>query len=114
VNVIGDDALGTRQITGIETIGRRVTMTIPAGQIGNDRPMQIVDERWESPELKLVIYARYSDPRTGIIEYRLTNVRRAEPPPELFVIPDGYTFGAATSSNNWITLDFSWKKNRRP
>jgi hypothetical protein len=56
---------------------------------GNDRPSDI-DERWEWSELKMLIYARSSDPRTGIVEYRLTIMRRAEPPAELFVIPSDY------------------------
>jgi hypothetical protein len=60
-------------------------MTIPVGVFGNDRPFEIVDERWESPELKMLIHARSTDPRTGVVEYRLTNIRRAEPPANLFV-----------------------------
>ena len=49
------------------------------------------DERWESPELKVLVYSRQSDPRTGVVEYRLTNIIRSEPPPDLFVLPPDYT-----------------------
>jgi hypothetical protein len=69
--------------------------------------MQVVDERWESPELKLVIYSSHSDPRTGIIEYRLTNIKRAEPSAGLFVIPEDYAPDTATRDNPWIRLDFA-------
>ena len=86
-----EEALGTRQIEGVRATGRKTTSTIPAGQIGNDRPIEITDERWESPDLKLLVYSRFSDPRTGVVEYRLTNINRAEPPADLFAVPADYT-----------------------
>jgi hypothetical protein len=87
----GEESLGTRQIEGVKAIGRKTAMTIPIGQIGNDRPIEITDERWESPELKVLVYSRSSDPRTGVVEYRLTNINRADPPADLFVVPPDYT-----------------------
>ena len=59
---------------------------IPTGQIGNDRPLEITDEQWESAELKLLVLSRHHDPRTGDVEYRLTNVSRAEPASHLFTV----------------------------
>jgi len=84
------EMLGTRQFDGVSAVGRRTTTTIPTGQIGNDRPIETTDERWESPELRILVYSRTSDPRTGVVEYRLTNINRSEPPAELFEIPPGY------------------------
>jgi hypothetical protein len=104
-NPIEEESLGTRQISGVDVIGTRITITVPAGQLGNDRPMQIVDERWESPQLKMVIYARHSDPRTGVIDYRVTNIRRMEPAPALFVIPADYTI--EVGSGDWLQLEFA-------
>ena len=72
-------------------IGRKTITTIPAGQIGNDRPIEITDEQWESAELKLLVLSRHHDPRTGDVEYRLTNVSRAEPASYLFTVPSDYT-----------------------
>jgi hypothetical protein len=89
---IQEESLGDRRVAGIDTVGRRRTGMVPRYQIGNDRPVEIVDERWESPELTLVIYSRSSDSRTGTIEYRLANIQRTEPDPSLFVIPEDYTF----------------------
>jgi len=86
-----EESLGTRQMEGVKVTGRRTTSTIPVGEIGNDRPIEITDERWESPELRLLIYSRFSDPRTGVVEYKLTNVVRAEPQADLFTIPSDYT-----------------------
>jgi len=37
------------------------------------------------------VYSRYNDPRTGESIYRLANIRRAEPSPALFTVPEGYT-----------------------
>jgi len=86
-----EEQLGTRQIEGIKATGRRMTTTIPQGRIGNDRPIQIIDERWESPELRLLVSSRYSDPRTGVVEYKLTNIARTEPRADLFTVPSDYT-----------------------
>jgi hypothetical protein len=85
------ESLGTRQMEGVKVVGRKTTNIIPAGQIGNDRAIEITDERWESPELKILIYSRFSDPRTGVVEFRLTNINRAEPQADLFTIPSEYT-----------------------
>ena len=85
------ESLGTRQIDGLTARGRRTVTTIPVGQIGNDRPIEITDEQWESNELKLLVLSRHHDPRTGDIEYRLTNVSRGEPAPDFFTVPSDYT-----------------------
>jgi hypothetical protein len=51
-------SLGMQRVDGIDAVGYRVTRTIPLWQADNDRPIELVDERWESPELKLVISSR--------------------------------------------------------
>jgi len=86
-----EESLGTRQIEGVKATGRRKTTVIPAGRIGNDRAIQVVEEQWDSPELNLVIASRFSDPRTGVVEYRMTNIIRAEPRADLFAVPSDYT-----------------------
>ena len=79
--------LGSKDIDGIEAVGQRMTTTIPAGQVGNDRPIEIIDERWESPALKVLLRSLHRDPRTGDVEYVLTKISRAEPPASLFNVP---------------------------
>jgi hypothetical protein len=86
-----EELLGARQFEGVKALGRKITTTIPTGRIGNDRPIEITDERWESPDLRMLVYSRNSDPRTGVVEYKLTNINRAEPPADLFTIPSDYT-----------------------
>jgi hypothetical protein len=66
-------------------------MTIPAGEIGNERPIVVVSERWYSSELQTAVLTKQNDPRFGETTYRLTNIQRAEPPQSLFVPPPGYT-----------------------
>ena len=85
------ETLGTKDIEGIAAEGTRVTMVIPAGAIGNQAAIEIVSERWYSPELQTVVYSRRSDPRFGETTYRLTNIVRAEPSAELFQVPPDYT-----------------------
>jgi hypothetical protein len=79
--------LGSKTMEGVTVTGSRTTRTIPAGQVGNDRPLSIVTEVWTSPELKTVIYSKRSDPRMGDQTFQLTNIVRAEPDPALFAVP---------------------------
>lgn len=87
--------LGKQMIEGVEAEGTRTTITIPAGEIGNERPIEIVSERWYSPELQLVVMTRHSDPRQGETTYKLTNINRSEPAKSLFEVPSDYTIKEA-------------------
>ena len=71
--------------------GTRSTVTIPAGVIGNELPIQSVSERWYSPELQTIVMTKRSDPRFGETVYRLTNIQRTEQPSSLFEVPADYT-----------------------
>jgi hypothetical protein len=85
------EKLGTQMIEGVSAEGTRTTITIPAGEIGNERAIEIVSERWYSPELQVVVMTRHADPRFGETTYKLTNINRAEQPKTLFEVPPGYT-----------------------
>jgi hypothetical protein len=80
-------ALGSRDFDGVRADGTRTTWTIAAGRIGNEKPIEIVSERWYAPDLMLVVQSRFADPRSGERIYRLENLKRAEPSAELFRIP---------------------------
>jgi hypothetical protein len=88
---ISSEVLKNKQVLGFRAEGTRQTMTIPAGVFGNVGPIQVVTERWHSPELKIVLESRRSDPRLGDVTYRVTSLVRAEPDAALFVIPSDYT-----------------------
>ncbi len=85
------EQLGKQLVEGVEAEGTRTTVTIPAGDIGNERAVEIVSERWYSPELQLVVMTRHSDPRFGETTYKLTNINRSDPAKSLFEVPAGYT-----------------------
>jgi hypothetical protein len=83
--------LGTQIIEGVPAQGTRVTRTIPAGEFGNEEPMVITTETWYSPDLKVLVMSKSSDPRMGDTTYTLTNIQRSEPLASLFQAPDDYT-----------------------
>ena len=85
------EKLEPRSFDGVMAEGTRTTTTIPAGELGNEQPINIVSERWYSPELQVVVMTRHSDPRTGETTYRLSNISRAEPGANLFQVPSDYT-----------------------
>jgi hypothetical protein len=79
--------LGSKTMEGVIANGVRTTHTIPAGEIGNEKPISIVTEVWTSPDLKTVIYSKRNDPRMGEQTFQLTNIVRAEPDASLFRVP---------------------------
>lgn len=81
------ESLGSQTMEGVVVNGVRTTHTIPAGQIGNERPISIVTEVWTSTDLKTIISSKRNDPRMGEQTFRLTNIVRAEPDPSLFTVP---------------------------
>lgn len=84
------ESLGKQTMEGVEVEGTRVNTTIPEGQIGNERAIQIVTEKWYSPELQVNVMTRHTDPRFGTTTYLLRNINRGEPDKSLFQIPAGY------------------------
>jgi hypothetical protein len=84
------EPLGQQLVEGVNAEGTRMTSTIEAGQIGNDRPIQIVTERWYSRELETLVKMTHSDPRIGQQTLELTGISRVEPSPDLFQVPAGY------------------------
>jgi hypothetical protein len=84
------ESLGTKTVEGVTAEGTRTTVTIPAGQQGNELPMQTVTESWYSPDLQMAVLFKRSDPRTGETVTRYTNIVRTEPAHALFEVPADY------------------------
>ena len=84
------ESLGKQMIEGVECDGTRETVTIPAGQMGNERPMVSVTERWVSAKLGLDVMRKHTDPRFGETNYRLTRIVQTDQPRSLFEIPADY------------------------
>jgi hypothetical protein len=103
------ESLGKQIIEGVEAEGTRNTVEIPAGEIGNERPIEIVFERWYSLQLQVVVMTRHSDPRFGETTYRLTNINRSEPAHSLFEVPSDYKV-----REDWAPEPMRMKRQRDP
>ena len=88
------ESLGTQTINGVVAEGTRTTRIIPAGQIGNEKALQVVSERWYSADLQIVLKSTRTDPRTGTTTYTVTTIQRTEPAATLFAVPAGYSVQA--------------------
>jgi hypothetical protein len=92
-DVVKED-LGTRNIEGVDCNGTRQTITIPAGAVGNEKPISIVTETWFAPAIAAVVESTSDDPRYGKTTYHLTNVQLSEPPRSLFEPPTDFKVNA--------------------
>lgn len=84
------ETLPKQTIEGLAAEGTRITQTIAAGEIGNEKPIESVTERWYSPDLQINLLVKQSDPRMGETVTRLVNINRSEPTKSLFEIPADY------------------------
>jgi hypothetical protein len=89
-NVVDTD-MGTQTVNGVTASGRQHSEVIPAGSIGNTRPIQVTRQMWVSSELKVPMKITSVDARFGTSEMDLTQVVQSEPSATLFVVPAGYT-----------------------
>ena len=81
------EPLGKQNLEGVECEGTRSVMTIPAGELGNDNPINVITETWTSTDLQVTVLRKFNDPRFGEDIYRLTNISRSEPDKDLFKVP---------------------------
>jgi hypothetical protein len=82
--------LGDQTIDGIHATGTRVTTTIPAGKMGNEKPIVVTSERWYSSDLKATIMTKHNDPWAGELTTEFKNVNTSEPDSSLFTVPADY------------------------
>jgi hypothetical protein len=69
---------------------RKVTRTIPAGEIGNANAVVITSERWFSTALDLLLEDTHTDPRFGTTTYQLSNIGQS-PAASLFTPDPAFT-----------------------
>jgi len=89
--------LGTRRTKGVETNGTRLTITVAPYTVGNDKPFDVINEKWISLVLRLVMAAHSIDARSGVLDYAITDLDRREPPAKLFKVPEDYTLKEPTN-----------------
>jgi hypothetical protein len=108
-------SLGVRRLEGVEATGRRVSGGTPFQCRGCSGDVGQWDERWESVELRVVLYARHIDPGTAAVEYpgrgmqveyRLSNLIQGEQPPDLFRVPTDYTLIQGSMKEPLIFIGF--------
>lgn len=85
------ESLGQRSIGGVAATGTRFFTQISDAD----------GERWESPDLALVVSFRVQSPRIGVITYGLTRISREEPDARLFEAPDDYAVTAPAYPYTW-------------
>ena len=90
VELTSREDLGTMEIEGFTVTGRRFTHTVPAGQMGNDKPMTTTSERWFSAELQMDLLTKSESPESGLHTHKLVNIRTSDPDPLLFQVPADY------------------------
>jgi hypothetical protein len=83
--------LGTQMVNGVMAHGNRSTLTIPIGQIGNDREIKVISEQWYSNDLQMMVKSSNSDPRFGNTTYQLSGIVQVAPDPSLFEVSADYT-----------------------
>ena len=103
------EPLGHRQVEGLRVVGYRTQLRVQ--RLVRGQPLAIINDTWESPELQLLIYARHAT-AAGHVEYRLSNISRTEPTPDLFVVPPDYELKNTTRDEPWISTDTG--RSRRP
>lgn len=104
------EPIGKQNIEGVECEGTRTVMTIPAGDLGNDNPINVITETWTSTDLQVTVLRKFNDPRFGEDIYRLTNISRSEPDKELFKVPADYKIndeGSMMPGQMMRTMEFS-------
>ena len=91
--------LGVKTIDGVKAEGKLLSYEIPAGEVGNRKPIVVTNEAWYSPELQIALYSKHSDARSGDAIYRLANLKRGEPAAALFKVPSDYTVNDITDAS---------------
>ncbi len=91
---VTQEQLGTKTINGVQAEGIRVTRTIPAGEMGNEKAISVVTERWYSADLQMAVMTIHTDPMMGTVTTKLVNVTPGAPDATLFQVPSDYTVKA--------------------
>ena len=84
------EELGTTTLNGLYAKGTRRTFTVPAKFSGTGAPVEVVDEYWYSEDLHINLLVRRTDPRTGVQTVGISSIKREEPAPAFFEVPEGY------------------------
>jgi hypothetical protein len=84
------EALPQKVFAGIYGVGKKTTKVRPPGTIGNDKEVVSTSERYDSPELHILLYSSLDDPREKMVR-EVTTLQRQQPDIAMFQIPAEFT-----------------------
>ena len=87
----GGESLGRQTIEGLPTNGTRETTSNVLGPRGNTRLSVTHSEAWYSPDLHIDLLVTRTDPQSGVVTLRVTELVQGEPDSSWFAIPSGYS-----------------------
>ncbi|MGD0860052.1 MAG: hypothetical protein ABR912_12080 [Terracidiphilus sp.] len=84
------EILAPQEINGVYAEGTRTTRSIRLQGDSGNRVIEVTNELWISPELRIIARHIVDDPRSGETTTDVTEVVKGEPDPSLFQAPEGY------------------------
>jgi hypothetical protein len=84
------EVLTPQDINGVYAEGTRTTRTIRLEGESSGRVIQVTNELWISPDLRIIMRHIHGDPRSGTVTTNVTDMVRGDPNPSLFLAPQGY------------------------
>lgn len=83
-----EEDLGNKTIDGLTAHGVRQTQTI---SMKDGKSVAVTEEYWYSEELRINLVVKHNDPRSGSVTMTVSGVKRSEPDPSRFSVPEGFT-----------------------
>jgi hypothetical protein len=83
-------SLGQKVVNGLTATGCRIVRTIPAGVLGNEKPITSTTDQWVSSELGMTVQLSETSSLGGSVTMNLEQVVQSEPDASLFVVPANY------------------------
>jgi hypothetical protein len=84
------EILAPQEINGVYAEGTRTTRSIRLQGDSGNRVIEVTNELWISPDLRIIARHLMNDPRSGETTTDVTEVVKGEPDPSLFQAPEGY------------------------
>ena len=84
------EALTPQYMNGVYSEGTRSTQTIHLEGESSNRVIEVTNELWISPDLRIIVRHLHDDPRSGRVITDVTDVVRGDSEPTLFQPPAGY------------------------
>jgi hypothetical protein len=84
------EILTPQYINGVYSEGMRTVHTFRLEGEASNRVIEVTNEMWISPDLRIIVRHIHDDPRTGKEDTEVTDIVRGDPDPTLFQPPEGY------------------------